>query len=518
MNTQRKIILLVTVVLAGGSLAATSVYALRLHSDAYRREIERYLSLFFDLPCEVARIRGRTFSSRAFEDVQIYLPDRRDRVFSCKTAIWHEEEADGQEQNRLELENGLLVLGSDRWLYSDYRQILRSGLEHDFEALDLAEVDLSDFEIAFDRGELSIRCRQTSGKIDMREAGRGVARLHAYELNGHAVHDGVGIHARFSPRNGVEIEQLTLALPRVPLTSIGVGPALGGDVTRGQFAGRIRYADQGASERPEVFLDGELLDGDLAELTRRVPFGPFEGKFSVDVDQIRIAEGLVTHFHGRGTIDEFVLAGFAPLLGVPRLSGSASLRVDEAAIALGRIDRLRLEGQLRDVVLQEVLRKWGKGAATGVLSVRVNNFDLAGERIESADVEITALPPKRRPGVIDRAMLLSVAEKALGFTWPEALPQGILPEEVEYTRFGVRLQVQDNTMRILGTHGEDGDTILTVRTPAALQRFFGKTIGLVKEPSGTIDLTPHLAAFFERLRDYDPQRVRDWWESKQQGP
>ncbi len=517
MNAQRKIILFATIVLAGGSLAATSVYAVRLHSDSYRREVELDLSLFFDLPCEVGRIRGRTFSSRSFEEVRIYLPDRRDRVFSCRTAIWHEEEADGQERNRLELENGLLVLGSDRWLHTDYRRILRSGLEHDFEALDLAEVDLSDFEIGFDRGELSIRCRQTSGKIDMRESGRGIARLHAYELNGFAVHDGVGIHARFSPRNGVEIEELTLSLPRVPLTSIGVGPALGGEVTRGRFSGRIRYADQDSDEKPEVFLDGELLDGDLAELTRRVPFGPFDGTFSVDVDEIRIAQGLVTHFRGRGTIDEFVLARFAPLLGVPRLSGSASLRVDHAAIALGRVDRLRLEGHVREVVLREVLRLWGKGTATGVLSIRVNNFDLAGERIESADVEITAVPPKKRPGVIDRAMLLSVAEQALDFTWPEALPQGILPQQVEYTRFGVRLQVQDNTMRILGTHGPDGDTILTVRTPVALQRFFGKSIGLVKEPSGTIDLTPHLAALFDRLRAYDPQRVREWWDSKKQG-
>ena len=89
MQPHRKIILALTLLLVGGSLSFTTAYGLRLRSDSYRHKVEAGLSSFFKLPSEIGRIRGRTFSSRAFEDVTVHLPDRRDRVFSCKTAIWH---------------------------------------------------------------------------------------------------------------------------------------------------------------------------------------------------------------------------------------------------------------------------------------------------------------------------------------------------------------------------------------------------------------------------------------------
>ena len=514
MRPHRRILLALTILLAGGSLGLTAAYGLRLRSQSYRRDVERELSAFFELPCEVTRIRGRTFSSRAFEGVKIYLPDRRDQIFSCATAVWHELERRGEPVNRLDLLDGILILGSDRWDNSDYRQVLESGLAHDFSELNLSEVEMSNFEIAFDRGNLSIRCRQASGTIDMSQAEVGVARLSAYELNGHPVDEGVRIHARFSPRSGIEVSELNLSLPEVPLTSIGLAPALGGEITRGRFAGRVRYLDQLPSGLPEVLIEGELQDADLSELTRGVHLGPFQGNFSVIVDNARLYDSVVTHFQGRGYITDLGFGAFAPLMERSDLSGSASFHVDEVDVALGRINRLRLDGIVRDLSLQEWLQRWGQGSAKGQLEVRVNNLDIMGETIKSADIVITAAPPEDGPGTIDRALLVGVAEKVLNFSWPQALPQGILPKQVEYVQFGVRLHVQDNRLRILGTHGAGNDTILTVKMPSGFKRLFGDSFALVKEPSGTIELGGYLTDLFQRIRTYDPTRVRQWWESR----
>ncbi len=507
MRPHRKAILVLAIILTGGSLGFTTVYGLRIGSDSHRRQVEQELTAFFELPCEVGGISARTFASRAFEDVVIYLKDRRDKVFLCETAIWHDIDRLGELESKLELLNGVLLLGSDKWQGGDYRHLIQAGLGHDFEALDLDEVTMSGFEVAFARGSFSLRCREVSGSIDLSDAEEGIARLNAYELNGLAVPDGVRIHARFSPRNGVEVKELILSLPEVPLASVGLGEALGGRVSQGRFAGRVQYLDGAGEERPEVWVRGDLVDADLAELTRGMPLGPFRGTFSVNVHAARVSDSVITHFQGRGRIHDLSFDAFAPLLGLDALSGSASFDFDQVDLALGRINRLRVSGLVKGISLRQILPSWGNGSASCRLAVRVHNLDVEGETIRSADVQITAIPPIGEPGMIDRTLLLGVAERLFDFSWPAGLPQRFLPERLEYTEFGMRLLVQDNQLRILGTHGVDGDTILTLRV-------FGKPFGLVKEQSGVIDLGPHIAEFLRRRRSYDPARVRGWWEAQ----
>ncbi len=507
MRPHRKAILILAIILTGGSLGFTTVYGLRIGSDSHRRQVEQELTAFFELPCEVGGISARTFTSRAFEDVVIYLKDRRDKVFLCESAVWHDVERRGEPASKLELLNGVLLLGSDKWQGGDYRHLIQAGLGHDFEALDLREVTMSGFEIAFERGAISLRCRDVSGAIDLSDSEEGVARLNAYELNGLAVHDGVRIHARFSPRNGVEVKELILSLPEVPLASVGLSEALGGRVSRGRFAGRVQYLAGAGEDRPEVWVRGDLVDADLAELTQGLPLGPFEGRFSVNVHAARVSDAVITHFQGRGRINDLSFGAFAPLLGLAELSGSASFDFDQVDLASGRINRLRVAGLVKGISLGQILQRWGNGSATGRLAIRVHNLDFEGDVIRSADVQITAIPPAGQPGTIDRTLLLGVAEGLFDFSWPAGLPERFLPERLEYTEFGMRLLVQDNQLRILGTHGADGDTILTLRV-------FGKPFGLVKEQSGVVDLGPHIAELLLRIRSYDPARVREWWEAQ----
>jgi len=491
-------------------LGFTTAYGLWIGSDSHRRQVEEELTAFFELPCEVGGIRPRTFDSRAFEDVVIYLRDRRDRVFSCERAIWQDVERRGELASRLELHNGVLLLGSDKWQGGDYQQLIQSGLGHDFEALDLAEVSLSAFEIGFARGVFSLRCRDVSGSVDLSDSEEGVARLSAYELNGLSVPDGVRIYARFSPRNGVDVSELVLTLPEVPLASVGLSELLSGRVSRGRFAGRVQYLAGTEEEPPEVWVRGDLVDADLAELTAGMPLGPFEGTFSVNVHAARVSDSVITHFQGRGRIRDLSFDAFAPLFGLDALSGSASLDFHQVDLALGRINRVRIGGSIKGISLEQILQRWGNGSATGRLAVRIHNLDIEGETIRSADIQVTAIPPVGEPGTIDRTLLLGVAERLFDFSWPAGLPQRLLPEHLEYTEFGMRLLVQDNRLRILGTHGADGDTILTLRV-------FGKPFGLVKEQSGVIDLGPHIRELLGRARSYDPGRVREWWEPQQGG-
>jgi len=128
------------------------------------------------------------------------------------------------------------------------------------------------------------------------------------------------------------------------------------------------------------------------------------------------------------------------------------------------------------------------------------------DNVKSADVEITAVPPDGRPGTIDRTLLLGLARRVLDFNWPSAIPQRLLPEKLEYTQFGVRLLVRDNQLRVLGTHGAHGDTILTIKV-------FGRSFGLIHEQPQTIDLTPHLKKLLQRIRGYEQDRTWLWWEA-----
>lgn len=494
--------LICTIVIVGGSLTWTTGYALNLRSASYRAEVEADLAAFFELPCEIGRIRGQTFSSRAFDDVVIWLPDRRDVVFSCAEAVWHEFEEADPPARELELLDGVLVLGSDRWRQGDYEQVLRSGLGHDFEDLHLRRVDMQGFEIVFDRGGLSIRCRDTSGSLDLSDPAAGIARLQAYELNGCSVRQGVQIHARFKPEAGVEVSELILNLPPVPLSSLGLDRFLGGAVQNGRFEGRLEYVDE--CDPPELWLSGRIEGAELTELTRGTAIGPFEGRFSVDVDGARMMGNVLTHLRGRGRVDDLRFESFAPLLGMERLGGRASVNIDAVDLAMSRINRLRFSGLIEGMSVQDLLVPLRQGEATGRLTVSVYNVDIADDRIRSADIEFRVDPPEGEKGIIDRSLLLAIADRFFDFQWPAALPERLVPEKVEYARFGMRLLVRDNRLRILGTHGATDQTILTIRV-------FGRDFGIVSEPEGSTDLTPILSGFLEKVRRYDAGMLRDWW-------
>lgn len=513
MPRSRKLLLAFTIAMVAGSTGWTTWQGLRLRTDWYHRKVVADLTEFFELPCRVGTIEPRTFSSRAFNDITVHLPDRADAapVFSCTQAIWTQRRQDGHPANELELHRGLINLGADGWQLSDYSQILQSGLGHDFSDLHLARVGLADFELAFRKGLFGIRCRDAHGEITFPSAREGIARLTAYEFNGHRVTEGVRINARFEPKKGVRMHEVYLDMPEIPLGQVGLTMAGGGAITRGRFAGRVEYqADDGNGESA-VWLRGELNDAELSELSNGFSLGPLAGRISIDVTGARISHSLLTHLRGRGRIDNLTLESLGRILNRPHLAGEAHLNVLWADFALGHINELSLSGLLRNVSLADMLEPLGEGTATGNLAMRVRSLRITNDRIESADIEITAQPPDGASGTIDRGVILGAAKKVAGFDWPTWLPQSMLPDKIEYVDFGVRLLVRDNQLRVLGTHGDGDRTILTLKV-------LGRAFGLVKQNDVSIDLTPWIEQGLARARAYDPSQMRDWIERHKTAP
>ena len=116
MRTYRKLILFAAVLIVFGSIGGTSWYACRMHSVAYRQEVERDVTAFFAMPATIGDVQGRTFDSRDFVDVVVRLPNDGDVVFKCKRATWIEE---GRDRHFLALTNGTIALATPSGRISD---------------------------------------------------------------------------------------------------------------------------------------------------------------------------------------------------------------------------------------------------------------------------------------------------------------------------------------------------------------------------------------------------------------
>jgi hypothetical protein len=502
-------------------MVATAGYGMRLRSDGYRQKMEATLSAFFDLPCDIGAIRPLTFSSRAFYDVALWLEDRRAVVFRCRRAVWHEQKENGKEICDLDLHRGALSVVGDAWKQEDYVKVLRSGLAHDFARLNLNQVRLNDFSVDFRRGGLVIICDQADGLLTFSDGAEGIARLTAAKLNGYRTTEPVQVNARFVPIPSPVVHELVLTVPEIPLTALALDSVLRGRLSQGRFAGRIEYHESGSG--PLLSVSGRLEDVELAEVTGSLPWGPLSGRLNITIDDAHIRNRIVTHLAGRGQVRGVSLSGFARLLGrMPQgsadppgdavLSGTADLNIRAADIALGKIKTLVVDGRATDLSLSDLTALFGRGAATGKLEVLIRSIQFSDDAIAWADVEVRADPPSGEPaGTISRDLLLGAVQELFEFSWPTAIPQTILPEHIEFTRFRLRLLVVDNELRVLGTYGPGHDTILTVR-------ILGKEIPLVKSLRRVIDLKPYLDAGLSRLRTQDPRRLREWWQPRNGAP
>ncbi len=498
MLPHRKVLLVLTLLGVGGPLSATLGYGLYLRSDRYRSVLERDVSALLELPVSLGRVRTMTAHSRAFFDIQVALPARQATIFRCDKAVWYDETQNGQPRFALDLIDGWLLVGTHQWAEADYQAMLRSGLGRDFAALALRRIHLDGIDLEWQHPDVTLTVREAVGEMLFDDDGTGRAALRANNLNEHPVTEPIKIIAHFTPGAGLRFHEAVLDLPPIPFRNLGLERLLRSNVEHGTFRGQLGYRE--TADGPVIELSGSVDEARLEELTEPIIGGPFHGGVNVVVDRAVFRNRRLERLRFRGRIDDLRLAELVPMLRNSPLESKVQLRVHQADLTGRTVDYLSATGQATDLSLENVTRLIGRGIITGRLRVDIRSLLVVDDRLQRAEVDLMAVPPDDAPGTIDRPLLQWAGQELVGLNLSP-----VLPERIEYAKLGVRLVIDGEQLRVLGTHGADGRTILTIRV-------FGREVPLVGELDRTFEVGPLVSRVRERLEQYELERVRQWWE------
>ncbi len=496
MSPRRKILIILVVGGVVGPLLATAGVGLWLRSDAYRESLEQRISRYLLMDVSIGSAKPLTLRSRRLADVGVRSPKQNEDVFECKHVDWRAVQHQGETAYELLLREGWLTVGAHQWARSDYDEILRKSLGHDFAALRLQRIQLDDIALRWKHPRAILRAEGTSGEIVFDNDGMGHAALAADRLNGVDVDPDVRITARFTPGEDTRFHEISLDIPDAPLNALGVDAFVGGVVTRGQFRGEVRYRHgmQGQTAR----VSGAVLGASLSELTAAQPAGPFTGEVDVVVDEAVFSETELTSLRFSGQLNGLQIQQLAPIL--PGLTGNVDLRIHQAHFRNGSIEYFSGEGSAKNVSLDAIASRFTTGKLAGQMEIVIHALLIVEEQLVFADATVNVRPREGETGTIDRSVLSDLSNRMLGMDATALLPPGV--EQIEYRRLGARFELNRNTLRIHGTHGPDDRTILTVH-------LFDRDFAMLTEPSTEIPVRDMLAWARDRLNRYDFERLRN---------
>ena len=512
MSQRRKLAILLCVVLVPGLITATVGYGLHLRSAAYRRAAETDLAEWLGMSVSIGEVRPLTPESHTLSDVHVYLSDTGPEVFSCAKAVWRAGTILGGPGLRsgspvarqrpgtytLDLSDGWLLVGTMGWTETEYQRMLAGGLGHDFAALGLAEVRIEDIDLRFKHPMTEFAASDTSGIVLFDEHGDGSALLACSHLNGVDVAPPANITLRFTPGRTLVFHEVGLTVPRMPLTALGLERLLERSVSRGYFDGTIRYRQ--TDEHARVDVTGSVHEAGLEEFTGQLLGGPYHGTIDVDLESAVFTDRELVTLVGRGRVSDLRLGALVPGLVASAEGSGLDLQIDQVRWSDGRLESLEARGGCPALSLDALSAVWGEGAITGHAALNIRSLRVLDDQLHAADVEVLATAPEDAPGLVDRALIARVARAWLGVDLSAALP-----EHIEYLQLGARLIIEDGQLRILGTHGPEGRTILTVK-------LFGRPVGIIKQPDMTFNVPDLIGWMRQRASEVDPDRVRDWWE------
>jgi hypothetical protein len=482
---RRWVLVLVLLAMWIGSLAWIGGWGWYLRSDGYRLACARRLSESLGLQAEIGRVVPRSMQSRQFEDVVVWLPQRRGRAATCRQALLvmtpTREDPDAYE---LQLTGGACEISTRTWLRQDYRGVLTSGLQVGFMEGGPRRVHLRSMDLLFERDGFDVALRGAVGEVSFLSPTLGRAHLLGHELNGHACAEPVFVSVEFSPRqSGVSIDDLALKIPRLPLEVAGFHELVGLDRPAGQFGGSLRYRESDGHR--SSLLTGLCADLDISQWTAGLLPRPVRGQApEVELQELRVDDGRPSRLRFRGVLQGVVPGDLFALAGIPDVGGELTLRVGEADLSPDGIARLVASGQCADMSLTALTQAAGHGAMTGKLRARIDDLRIEDNRLQALDAVLSVEDATGSPNWVETRLVTLLVERVLRTKLP-AVVTGNLPERIEYTKLGVRMQVRDEELHLFGTHGQRERTILTVR-------LFGAPLPLVQEPTGSIDLKPLL--------------------------
>ncbi len=465
-------------------------YACYLRSDGYRQHCATVLSERLGMFSTIARVDPLSWSSRGFSGIEVWLPERRATAATVGDAeLAYRRDTQRPDDYQLTLLNGRCEISSRTWLREDVRFVVESGLGSGFRPGGPSRVFFQNFDVRLEREPFVALLRQMEGTIHFKSETLATLQAACKELNGVHVDEPIHLSAEVSPRGArLQIDELKLRVPELPLRVIG-GEVLGGAAPRsGSFSGNLTYSE--SADARCVTLSGSCNAVELAEFTGGFLPRPFRGRCdAIRLEELTLQDGWPSRLRFAGGVESVFAADIAALLGLAPESGALKLDVRAAELSPDGVERFVASGLLADVDLGEWSRALGQGELRGRAKVELRELTVIDNRLVSLKARLD-VQPDSTGGWISRRLLTSVAKSTLGISLPP-----ILPERVEYSQMGAELSVEEETLYVLGTHGDRQRVLVTLRLPG------GYELPAVKQPPGGIVLTPWLDQARARARE-----------------
>lgn len=477
-----------------GSLAFTGGYACYVRSDGYRDASARKLAEFLDLPAEIGSITPISRRAHQFNDVVVYLPDRRDRALKCRQAVVTSTPTPTEPNAyEIDLRGGGCEISARTWLKGDYRHVLESGLRPSFDPGGPERVRFSEMDVTFRRDAFKLLLHGATGSVNFIDEHHATAEANCRSLNGHAVPDFVSLETRFSPLGeGIRVESAVLRVPRIPVRVLELGELVAARIDSGEFEGSLSYSesDQGRS----LTVVGSCFQVDTSEWSAPFVATPWRGTCDeLRVDELTLKNRAPQLLRVRGVLRDLHIGDVLALWDLAGVGGTLTLRLASAELTPDGIRRLVASGQCTDLSLDMLTEKLGMGRMTGSARIVIDDLNIEDNHVRSFAAKIVVNDAGPNPGTIEGRLIRELVARTMKIDLPP-----ILPASIDYVRCGVRFDLKDEKLYVLGTHGEREKTILTIR-------LFGRETPLVFEPAAPIDLRPWLdqarSALLVRLRE-----------------
>lgn len=455
MGKGRKIAICTAGALAGLAVAGAVGWFAYLGSDSYRQRVEAELTTFFGMPTEIGAIRPTGLAAQQMQDFTVWLPGKRDRVFSCDRASW---DARGGKRGAIaEIHGATWTIGACDWNSDDYRTVVEGSLAHDFQSVGLEQVRFCDSRFIWKHNGFRLDGSAMDGTFTIEPSGLALIQLTAGRLNDVDAVEPVAVSARIDPRE-LSLPELILKVPALSLKALALDELLGSPVSQGSFSGTIRLSDFPNTET--IRFAGTATDIKLDELTTKLPGGPIVAMLDLEIEQATLEQRSLSSISFKGSVGELQVDQLLGRFGLPLLGGTLQVEVSQGNYEGGHFQRVELAGQWKDGSMAALMKLIASdGAATGQLTARINRLLIENDRIVAADVDVSAQPPAGAAGTIDRAVLLELLDRYVSFRPPTAM----LPERVEYTQLGFKLLIEGDEAIISAVPGPAGPAIITVK-------------------------------------------------------
>ena len=477
MRTLRVVLITSLAALTFGSLAATLGYARYLRSAAYRDHCAATVGASLGLPCDIGQVVPRSWTAREFDDVTVWLPGRRGKALACKRAVVHyTPEPDNAEAYELDLFGGACEISTRTWLREDYRRVIESGLRPGFDEEGPRRVRFASMELHFRHEDFRAALSDAHGVVVFADPNQGWAAIECSALNGYVADEPAKVDAQFSPRSrGVQLDLVQLSVPTLPLDVLNLHLAGRDGLHSGMFNGSLEYSESGAVS--ELRVSGTCFDLSLAECTEGLVPKPWQGCCpEIELQELLVVNKQPQRLRFRGVMNGVVLGDICAPWHLDEIGGMMTLRVREAELSPKGIERLRAAGECANVSLERLTERLGMGVMSGNARLTIDNLEIEQNHIVALSAELSIDPQDDTPYWIEGRLVTELISRALNVRVPP-----LLPERIEYTQLGLRLEIENEILNVYGTHGDRERTILTARMN-------GQDFPLIVQPKRAFDL------------------------------